>query len=286
MEKNELTIYEIPEPDTVKKELQKIQQYQHIVQQTLIEGLDYGVIPGTSKPTLLKPGAEKIVKIHGLTDEYEIIERIENWEKPFFYYLFKCKLKNLKGITVSEGVGSCNSLENRYRWRWVREDDLPQGINKNTLTTRTTQAGLVLYRIENDDIYSQVNTLEKMAKKRAFVDATLSACRLSAVFTQDIEDVQIEEPKQELSESKTRLLQALHQLFNGDKEKMKEALFNLTTYTDSEGVYHEGKTSLFEISDRMANVAYGKLKKMSEKNDSLKKKLKEMEKKVENENNK
>jgi len=44
-------------------------------------------------------------------------------------------------------------------------------------------------RVENEDIYSQVNTILKMAKKRALVDAALSAGRLSQVFTQDIEDM-------------------------------------------------------------------------------------------------
>jgi hypothetical protein len=44
--------------------------------------------------------------------------------------------------------------------------------------------------VDNEDIFSQVNTLVKMAKKRALVDATLSAGRLSNVFTQDIEDME------------------------------------------------------------------------------------------------
>ena len=44
-------------------------------------------------------------------------------------------------------------------------------------------------RIENDEIFSQRNTLLKMAKKRALVDAALSAGRLSDMFTQDMEDI-------------------------------------------------------------------------------------------------
>ena len=47
----------------------------------------------------------------------------------------------------------------------------------------------MVYRLDNEDIYSQVNTILKMAKKRALVDAALSAGRLSQVFTQDIEDM-------------------------------------------------------------------------------------------------
>jgi len=45
-----------------------------------------------------------------------------------------------------------------------------------------------MYRVPNDDIFSQVNTILKMSKKRAMVDAALSAGRLSDLFTQDMED--------------------------------------------------------------------------------------------------
>jgi hypothetical protein len=36
--------------------------------------------------------------------------------------------------------------------------------------------------------FSLVNTLLKMARKRALIDAILSATRASRIFTQDIED--------------------------------------------------------------------------------------------------
>lgn len=39
--------------------MRKITQLQAAVQSTLKKDHDYGVIPGTNKPTLLKPGAEK-----------------------------------------------------------------------------------------------------------------------------------------------------------------------------------------------------------------------------------
>jgi hypothetical protein len=48
---------------------------------------------------------------------------------------------------------------------------------------------LTLYQVPNPDIFDQVNTLVKMAKKRALVDAALSAGRLSDLFTQDLEDM-------------------------------------------------------------------------------------------------
>lgn len=41
---------------------------------------------------------------------------------------------------------------------------------------------------QGQDPYTIVNTILKMAKKRALIDAVLSATRASGLFTQDIED--------------------------------------------------------------------------------------------------
>jgi hypothetical protein len=45
------------------------------------------------------------------------------------------------------------------------------------------------YRVPNEDIYSQVNTILKMAEKRALVAATLVTVNASDFFTQDMEDL-------------------------------------------------------------------------------------------------
>ena len=170
----------------VKNTLGKISQFQTIIQQTLKKDHDYGEIGGVTKPTLLKPGAEKILMLMGLSSEYEFMEKIEDYEKGIFAYTMKCVLKK-NGQKITEGVGSCNSKEDKYRWRWVKEDDLPIGIDKDTVKSKTDNWGHVKYKIENDDICSQANTILKMAKKRAQIDATLTVASLSEIFTQDIE---------------------------------------------------------------------------------------------------
>jgi len=191
------TALTLPDEGQFKRDIQAINRFQQVVHSTMINGLDYGVIPGTQKPTLLKPGAEKIAKLLGLSDQYEIMDKSENWqEPPFFRYLIKCKLIHVaSGALISEGLGECNSMESKYRWRWVGERDLPLGTDKSKLISqeRRSKTGghWTVYRLDNEDIYSQVNTILKMAKKRALVDAALSAGRLSDVFTQDIEDMNI-----------------------------------------------------------------------------------------------
>jgi len=182
----------------VKRKLERIREFQAVVKQTLAKDHDYGIIPGTEKPTLLKPGAEKIAKLMNLQDDYIIVEKIEDWDKPFFFYTVKCELREISsGLLISAGLGSCNSKESRYDRRWVPEWKLSeaQKAMKATFPVEDrpyrdkSKGTFKAYCIPNEEIFSQVNTILKMAKKRALVDAALSAGRLSDLFTQDLEDI-------------------------------------------------------------------------------------------------
>ena len=180
----------LPDKATAVALFNQIAEFQALARSQMKPDLDYGIIPGTGqKPTLLKPGAEKIAKLLGLADVYDILSETENWEKGFFAYKVRCRLLRMGTESViSSGLGECNSMESKYRWRWAWPDDVPAHVDKTRLVSRTVKNGGKQYRLDNDDIYTQVNTLLKMAKKRALVDAALSAGRLSEIFTQDIED--------------------------------------------------------------------------------------------------
>jgi len=182
---------------SVSDSIQAINAFQTLVRSQLKDKLDYGKIPGTDKNTLLKPGAEKIAKLLRCSDRYEIIEKVEDWDRPLFSFKVKCTLAIMgTDNIVSEGIGECNSMESKYRFRWVYERDIPKGLLKEDLVVKQYkgQTGpYCKYRLDNDDVYSQINTIMKMAKKRALVDAALSAGRLSDIFTQDIEEVEFAE---------------------------------------------------------------------------------------------
>lgn len=142
----------------VSQTMQKITQFQKVIQSTLHQNHDYGIVPGTDEPTLLKPGAEKILMMMGLRSEFEIADSTRDWEKGFFQYQVRCKLyKN--DTLITEGLGSANTKESKY-------------IKGNP--------------------YTLDNTILKMAKKRALVDAALLVASLSDIFTQDIEDMDLE----------------------------------------------------------------------------------------------
>ncbi len=262
------TALALPDEGQFKADIQAINRFQQVVRANMVDGQDYGIIPGTQKPTLLKPGAEKIAKLLGLADHYLIEDKTEDWQAGFFRYLIKCRLVSVSsGVVISEGLGECNSMESKYRWRWVGERDLPRGIDKTNLVSqvRTSRAGgrWTVYRFDNEDIFSQVNTILKMAMKRALVSAALSAGRLSQIFTQDIEDMAVirEEPTPHISKagSKTPVKSSpkpdLDQAEKGIEELFPEESEQTTALTEPVPNPPEGEPTIETIQALLNWVA-------------------------------
>lgn len=170
----------------VQKTMSKIASFQAVIQQALKREHDYGVIPGTLKPTLLKPGGEKICMVLGVNPEYELMDTTQDYEKGFFAYNIRCTLK--KGTRhVAQGVGNCNSFEKRYRW--INSDYIPEDVDPTSARQFIDKYGRRKYKIPNPNPWDLANTILKIAKKRAFIDAVLQVASLSEIFTQDLEDI-------------------------------------------------------------------------------------------------
>ena len=117
--------------------------------------VDYGTIPGTKKPTLLKAGSEKLCRLFNLRPHIELLDSVVDFEKPLFYFHYRCSLYR-GGEMVGEADGCCNSMEVKYQKQKYR-------------------------------IYDLTNTVCKIAQKRALVAAVLSSCGASEFFSQDLE---------------------------------------------------------------------------------------------------
>ena len=181
------------------------------------EDRDFGKIPGTTKPTLLKPGAEKLTTFFGLSPRFSIEEKDLDWtgehhgHEPFFYFQYKCQLWR-GDLLAGEGLGSCNSWEKKYRYRleskgcpkcggdfiikgkeeygggWLcfaKKGGCGQKWPDGAVEIEDQKTGMIL----NDNPSDLVNTIDKMSQKRALVAATLIAVNASEFFTQDMEDI-------------------------------------------------------------------------------------------------
>ncbi|CQR74134.1 hypothetical protein SOV_22610 [Sporomusa ovata DSM 2662] len=174
----------------------KLDLVQKFFKRVMKKDEDYGIIPGTDKPSLLKPGAEKLNELYGYAPL--IKEKHETRDFKTGYYLAEVVVQIVhrsSGLIISEGVGEASSYESKYRYRWVFESDLPKGIDKDSLISKTfeskkTGKEYTRYRLENPDLIDQWNTVLKMAKKRALVDATLSATRTSGIFSQSEDEME------------------------------------------------------------------------------------------------
>lgn len=180
----------------------------------LVEGVDYGNVPGVDKPSLGKPGAEKLCVAYGLAARVETELAVGDGKTaPLITYHATCYLHlgSLDGAVVGVGHGTCNSWESKYRYR--NADRVCPKCKKPTIIKGKAEygggwlcfakkggcgakfgdgdlaiTGQQTGQVENPDPYDLANTIMKMAEKRSHVDATLRTTAASGIFTQDVED--------------------------------------------------------------------------------------------------
>jgi hypothetical protein len=184
----------------------------------MTEGInnDYATIPGTGKPALLKPGAEKLTIWFNLIPDPFITntEKINDGDKVILSVDTTVILRDRNGNIRGMCQGNCNSGEDKYReqTRWLTEKKLKeQGLTPEGLEFEDRDGNWGKYRVYkvvgNNNPYQLLNTLKKMSQKRAFVGAVLMATGTSGIFTQDIEEENTSghtEPKQEMSKADTK----------------------------------------------------------------------------------
>lgn len=126
------------------------------------DGGDYGVIPYTSKKSLLKPGAEKLLKLFGFVAKMELVKEVEDFASNLVMYKYRCVITHAAtGTFISDAVRSCNNKEKKHSTK---------------------------------NVYDVANTIESIAQKRALVAATVQATMASEIFDADISDNDEEAP--------------------------------------------------------------------------------------------
>lgn len=144
--------------DTAVADLNRQQMgLDHFIKSSLRKEIDFGVIPGVKKPSLFKPGAEKICKLFQLGSRIADKNSQIDLEKGFAMFNYTIEIFHLlTNKAIAQCEGSANSQEKKY-------------MNRPTA--------------------DQLNTLQKMAQKRAYVGAVIMATGASDFFTQDVEDM-------------------------------------------------------------------------------------------------
>jgi len=152
------------------------------IQEHLKENEDYGTLREGPKKCLYKSGAEKIAKLYGYSIAFDVQEKIIDLSKPMFFFAIKCTL--MQGDKSYEGFGAYCSLEE---------------------CTGDIQ-----------DEFFKANYAIKMAKKRALVDAVLTAACISGVFTQDLEEFKTPKANQLSEQQKNHyLVEEVNQIKEG-----------------------------------------------------------------------
>lgn len=209
---NQITQYQGPAaPMTVADVKGQVNLIQHIMKEVMKDGDHFGAIPGCGpKPTLLKSGAEKLA----MTFRFAVDPQVEILDLPNYHreYRIRVGITNSAGEFLGAGVGCCSTLEGKFRFRtgptvvsdnvvpkayWdMKKTDPAQAqkiIGGPGFTTKKGENGIWYIatqgeKCEHDNPADYWNTVLKMAKKRALVDAILTVTAASDIFTQDIED--------------------------------------------------------------------------------------------------
>jgi hypothetical protein len=224
---DELAVIERPRELSVTEVKAQVVKVQQLMQDLMQEGTHIGEsFPGDKKKNLLKPGADKLCFMFRLRPDY--IQDIKELPNGHLEVLTKCQIFHIdSGLKIAEGVGLATTMESKYRWRnasrvcpkcgketirvskndkggfycWTKIGGCGAQFAENDHSITDQVAG----KVENTDIADTYNTVIKMSKKRAYVDATITACAASDIFTQDAEDFKDKEEMRNVTENSSSL---------------------------------------------------------------------------------
>lgn len=171
----------------------RVNLIQEVMAGVMKDGEHYGVIPGCGKkPTLLKPGAEKLLSTFQIAPEFKV-EDLSNLDSV--RYRVTARGLSSSGCFLGEGVGECSTMEDKYKWRKCSSQLEYEATAEDRRRQKYTSYG-AMNQVRTEP-YDYANTVLKMAKKRALVDMVLTVTAASDIFTQDIEEMEFlhEKPK-------------------------------------------------------------------------------------------
>jgi len=266
---NEITLRSEPKPLTAANIKAQVQLIQEVMSAVMIEGKHYGTIPGTPKPTLYKPGAEKLMStFHIGVDPREEITELST-EDEIRYRVAVKGFSQATGNLLGVGIGECSSNEEKYKWRKpVCDEEFDEtSTDRKRIAWKKGEKGPYQQKQVRMNPIDVANTILKMAKKRALIDMTLTVTAASDIFDQDLEDlpegmeigangkVPIKEPQKKKPEDKPQnptvsiiVKEVIRQTKNKDGVVMKSPRFRIISEDGGEFI---------TFSETFAKIASG-----------------------------
>lgn len=171
-----------PPPISPIEMQQQAYHIQSVLKDIMKPGVHYGIIPGTKKNTLLKPGAEKLLSTFRIAVQPKVEDL--STDDCIRYRVTVVGVNMATGVAIGTGLGECSSNEDKYKWRKAvcqAESDQTHPKRKKT-TWKNSQNGPYCINQVRTNPYDCANTVLKMAKKRAQIDLCLTALAASDVF--------------------------------------------------------------------------------------------------------
>ncbi len=187
----------------------RVNMIQAAIKQIFIKDVHFGIIPGTPKPTLYKPGAEQLLVMFRIAPSDPKIEDLSTAD-CIRYRVTRGGLSQIDGRFLGAGCGECSSDAEKYKWRRpvcdAEWDETP--ADRRREVWRKVQGKPMKLKSVRTNPADVANTILKMADKRAFVAMTLLVTGASDAFAQDIEDLPEEVRESVVEETGKPLVQS------------------------------------------------------------------------------
>jgi hypothetical protein len=181
---NALVLHE--QPHTAVEIRATVNLIQEVMQSVMKKDVHYGVIPGCKKPTLYKPGSEKLLSTFRIAIE-PIVEDLSTDDTARFRVITRATSMGT-GAYLGSGLGEASSAEEKYQWRAIVCQEEWDATPETRRRIKYTRQGDSIYQVRTN-VADVANTVLKMAKKRSQIDVTLTVTAASDIFDQDIEDL-------------------------------------------------------------------------------------------------
>jgi hypothetical protein len=186
---NEVVKLEETQPLSAPQVRAQVNLIQEVMKNVMQKDQHYGMIPGCgNKPSLFKAGAEKLMSTFRLAAD-PIVEELSKGD--ILRYRVTVRLLSPTGLFVGAGIGEASTNEDKYAWKKAICPDEYDSTPEDKRRVKWSNGKNGAYKVNQirTNPSDQANTVLKMAKKRALVDAVLTATAASDIFMQDIEEM-------------------------------------------------------------------------------------------------